>query len=85
MELWDEVYEVTKEAEPRACIKGVAAQMTTFEFYFGAFLAHLLLCHTYNLSGTLQHKNISATAGQQVANDIVKTLQNDPRFTLFGN
>ena len=67
-------------------IKGVAAQMTTFEFYFGASLAHLLLHHTDNLSSTLQHKDISAAAGQQVEKGVVKTLQglrNDSRFTLF--
>ena len=57
---------ITKEAEPRARIKGVAAQMTTFEFYFRASLAYLLLHHTDNVSCTLQHKNISAAAGQQV-------------------
>ena len=61
--MWDEAYEVTKGAEPRARIKGVAAQMTTLEFYFGASLAHLLLRHTDNLSCTLKHKDISATAG----------------------
>ena len=55
-ELWDEAYEVTKETEARGRIKGVAAQMTTFEFYFGASLAHLLLCHTDNLSRTLQQR-----------------------------
>ena len=86
LELWDEAYEVTKEVEPRARIKRVAAQMTTFEFYFGASLAHLLLRHTNNLSRTLQHKDISAAAGQQVAKAVVTTLQslrNDSRFTLF--
>ena len=37
--------------------------MNTFEFYFEASLAYLLLCHTDNLSCTLQHENISVTAG----------------------
>ena len=83
--MWDEAYEVIKEAESRARIKGVAAQMTTFEFYIGASLAYLLLHHTDNLSRTLQHKNISAAAGQQVGKDVT-TLQsprNDSRFTHF--
>ena len=75
MELWDETYEATKNAEPRARIKGLAAQMTTFEFYFRAFVVHLLLHHTDNLSRTLQHKNISAAAGLQVAKDVVESLQ----------
>ena len=86
LELWDEAYEATKEAEARARIKGVAAQMTTFEFYFGASLAHLLLRHTDNLSRTLQHKDISAASGQQVAKSVVTTLQSlrtDSNFTLF--
>jgi len=75
LELWDEAYEVTKETETRVRIKGVATQMTTFEFYFGASLAHLLLCHTDNLSRTLQHKDISAAVGQWVAKIVVTTLQ----------
>ena len=65
---------------------GVAAQMTTFEFYYGASSAHLLLRHTDNLSRTLQHKDISAVAGQQVAKSVVTTLQglrDDSNFTLF--
>ena len=60
--------------------------MTTFEFYFGASLAHLLLRHTDNLSRTLQQKDISAASGQQVAKSVVVTLQslrNDSNFTLF--
>ena len=85
-ELWDEAYEVTKETEARARIKGVAAQMTTFEFYFGASLAHLLLRRTDDLSRTLQQKDISAASGQQVVKSVVITLQslrNDSNFTLF--
>jgi len=46
-----------------------------FKFYYEVSLAHLLLRHTDNLSRTLQHKNISAAAGQQVAKSVVKTLQ----------
>ena len=56
-------------------IKGVAAQMTTFEFYFGASLAHLLLRHTDNWSRILQHRDMSAAAGQHVAKSVVTTLQ----------
>ena len=61
--------------ETRARIKGVAAQMTTFKFYFGASLVHLLLRHTDNLSRTLQHKDVSAADGQRVAKSVVATLQ----------
>ena len=59
--------------------------MTTFEFYFGASLAHLLVRHTDNLSRTLQHEDISAASGQQVAKSVVTTLQSlrtDSNFTL---
>lgn len=52
----------------RACIKEVAGY-----FNFGIALAKLLLRHTDNLSSTLQHKDVSAVAEQQVAKD-VKTL-----------
>ena len=86
LELWDEAYEETKETEARACIKGGVAQMTTFELYFGASLAHLLLRHSDNLSHTLQHRGMSAAAGQHVAKSVVTTLQslhNDSRFSLF--
>jgi len=65
--LWDEAYEETKDTDTKARMMGVAAQMNTFEFYYGVSLAHLLLHHTDNLSRTLQHKNISAATGQQVA------------------
>ena len=53
---------------------------------FRASLAHLLLHDTDNLSRTLQYKDISAAARQQVAKGVVTTLQrlqNDSRFTLF--
>jgi len=86
LELWDEAYEETKDTDTKARIMGVAAQMTTFEFYYGASLAHLLLRHTDNLSRTLQHKHISAVMGQQVAKSVVTTLQgirDDSSFILF--
>ena len=85
LELWGEAYEETKDTDAKACIMGVAAQTTTFEFYYGASLAHLLLNHTDNLRRTLQHKDISAIAGQ-VAKSVVTTLQglrDDSTFTLF--
>ena len=75
-----------QDTDAKARIMGVVAQMTTFEFYYGASLAHLLLRHTDNLSRTLQHKDISAVAGQQVAKSVVTTLQglrDDSNFTLF--
>lgn len=42
--------------------------MKTFEYYFGAVVAKLILSHSYNLSQTLQKANISAAAGQDVQN-----------------
>lgn len=32
LELWDKAYEETKETETRACINGVAEQMTLLSF-----------------------------------------------------
>jgi len=76
LELWDEEYEETKDTNTKARIMGMTTQMTTFEFYYGASLSHLLLCHTGNLSRTLQHKHIiSAVMGQQVAKIVDTTLQ----------
>ena len=73
-ELWEESYDECKETEIKARIQGVAAQMRTFHFYYTASLAELVLCHTDNLSRALQKKTISAVEGQQIAEQVKKTL-----------
>ena len=56
------------------------------KFLFGHMLAEMVLRHTNNLSRASQHQTMSATAGQEIAQVTVKTLQslqNDECFGLF--
>ena len=83
---WEEALEISKDSETKACIQGVASQMYTFKFLFGTMLAEMVLKHPDNLSHTLQHKSMSAAAGQRIAQMTVQTLQsvqNDETFHLF--
>lgn len=48
--------------------------MRTFKYYYAASLAEMILCHTDNLSRALQKEGISAVEGQQVAEQVKKTL-----------
>lgn len=48
--------------------------MKTFEYYFWAVVAKLILSHSYNLSQTLQKANILAAAGQDVQNLLWRSL-----------
>ena len=77
---WEEALETTKDTETKAHIQGVASQMCTFKFLFGSILAEIVLKHSDNLSRTLQHKVMSAAAGQSVAQmtvQILQSIQND--------
>ena len=83
---WEEALEISKDSETKARIQGVASQMYTFKFLFGIMLAEMVLKDTDNLSRTLQHKAMSAAAGQRIAQMTVQTLQsirNDETFHLF--
>ena len=74
------------EPDVKSRIIGVKHQMSTFDFFIGVSLGERILKHTDNLSKTLQHKDISASEGQQVAELSVKTLQsmrNDEVYELF--
>ena len=85
-ELWIDCKDFVKEVDARARIKGVSAQMKSFNFLFGIALGKLLLMHSDNLSKTLQHKYLSAAEGQAVAALSVKTLEkirDDKSFDLF--
>ena len=53
----------------------VAAQMATFNFYFGSSLALVILRHADNLSKSLQTKDMSAAEGQIVAAMTNSTLK----------
>ena len=41
-------------------IAGVSVCMKSFDFFFGVAICEMLLCHSDNLSWTLQLSNISA-------------------------
>ena len=72
---WDEAADVVADTESKARINGVAAQMKTYDFVFGATLGEMILRHSDNLSQCLQKKTISAAEGQQVAKMVINTLQ----------
>ena len=74
------------EPDIKSWIIGVKHQMSTFEFFIGVVIGERILKHTDNLSKTLQHKDISATEGQEVANLSMQTLQrmrDEETFNLF--
>lgn len=82
---WVSALQVTCNTEAKARIQGVSAQMTSFQFLFGAMLG-ALLWHTDNLSRTLQHKTFSAAEGQEIAMMTVKTLKSmrsDEMYDIF--
>ena len=58
--------DVVKDSETIARINGVVSQMSKFSFLFGV-LGEMILRHTDNLSKTLQHKDFSASEGQEIA------------------
>ena len=83
---WEEALQVTTDTEAKARIQGVAAQMTTFTYFFGSMLGELILKHTDNLSRTLQHASMSAAEGQHITAMTVATLnsmRSDDQFNLF--
>ena len=75
MFLWDAILNDSPDSETIARINGVASQMKTFEFFFGACLLLLVFLHTNNLSKTLQHTKMSGAEEQTVAGMTVSTLQ----------
>ena len=81
---WEESLQAVKDTETKAKIQGVAAQMTTFNFFFGSMLAELVLKHTDNLSRTLQHVSMSAAKGQQIAAMTVAHCAVMTSSTTFG-
>ena len=63
-ELRDSASTLVRDTEMIARIRGVAAQMKVFDFFYGLVVGELLLRHSDNLSPTLQHSSISAAEGQ---------------------
>ena len=83
---WQESLEIVHDAAMKARIHGVQAHMKTFQFFYGAVLGEKLLRHYDNLSKTLQHNQISAAEGQQLAQMTVRTLKtlcNEQAYDLF--
>ena len=86
IELWEKATEIVKDTETIARIRGVAAQMSTFSFYFGLVLGEMLLRHSDNLNKTLQHDKLSAAEGQAIAvmtNTTLASLRNEKHYDLF--
>lgn len=61
---WEEAIDVARDTETKVRKGGVSAQITKFDFLFDMILGEMLLCHSDNLSKTLQNKSISAAEGR---------------------
>lgn len=83
---WGTARDAVRDTEMRARIRGVAAQMEQFDFFFGIQLGRKLLNIVDNLSRSLQARTISACEGQTLVCMTQVTLQsmrNDESFDLF--
>ena len=70
----------------RARIDGVAKQMESFDFLFGAELRRKVLNMAGNLSMVLQGSTVSASEGQtlmQMTINALESIRSDDSFTLF--
>jgi len=75
-DLWNQVIAIVHDTKVIVCIRGVAAQMQTFEFFFGILLlGEVLFRHSDDLSRTLQRTDYSAVEGQLAADKNIVTLQ----------
>ena len=83
MELWEWSFDIYKDTEMKARIRGVQGMMATFPFYFGCTLGEFILKHTDNLSHALQGSSMSAAQGQEVAEEAPKTPSRDTSEAAF--
>ena len=86
METWVVAADLVKDSETTARINGVAAQMSKFDFLFGAMLGEKILRPTDQLSQTLQKVQFSASDGQHAAKLTLEHLQqmrSDAAFNDF--
>ena len=84
--LWDWSLKNSTVSELKARVLGVKVHSKTFSYIFGIHLAETILCHTDNLSKTLQGTQITAVDAQQVAMSTVQTLakiRSEEDFHLF--
>ena len=84
-QLWDQAAILAHDTEVIARIRGVAAQMELFDFFFGLVLGESLLRNTDNLSRTLQKKHFSAAEGQLIAQKTKKALSSIRNEESFNN
>ena len=84
-DLWEESYSEVRDTDIRARIKGVDAQMKTFDYLIGFMLGQSILRHTDALSKGLQHETLAASEGQSMAQltlDTLARLRNDHAETV---
>ena len=86
--MWDKAScYLDTDTETIACIRDMATQRASFDFFFGLLLGELLLPHTDNLSRSLQSPKTTAAEGQAVASTITSktlaSLRNDDHFKLL--
>ena len=70
----------------KARISGVYVYMKTFDYVYGVYLGELIICHSDNLSKTLQSPTLLQSRGHDCANKTVKVLEklrNENNFNLF--
>ena len=83
IKLWEWSLDICKDIKMTARIRGVQGMMATFPFCFGCTLGAFILKHTDNLSHALQGSSMSAAQGQQVAEEVCKTLSRDRSEAAF--
>ena len=70
----------------KARIRSVDMNRCTFDYVFGTYLGELILCHSDNLSKSLQYPNLSVVDGRCIANSTVealKRIRNNESFDLL--
>ena len=86
MDLWHWSLQKVKDPEMKGRIIGTKSSMNIFSFLFGCLLGKTLLKQTDNLSRTLQNPTLSAAEEQEIAQDVIMTMEkdcNDKSFDLF--
>ena len=66
-EFGEKAKDIFSDSETHACIAGVEAYMSKFEYMFGLVHAECVLRHMDNLSKTLQSPKLNASEGQRIA------------------